>query len=37
MCARCSAGYIKGPDGEPLLPVGMKAHLKKDLDQSFEF
>ncbi|KAL7412757.1 DUF431-domain-containing protein [Mrakia frigida] len=29
--------YIKGPDGEPLLPVGMRDHLKKDLDRSFEF
>ena len=29
--------YIKGPDGEPLLPKGMREHLKKDLDQSFEF
>lgn len=31
------AGYIKGPDGEPLLPVGMREHLRKDLDRSFEF
>ncbi|EIN11578.1 DUF431-domain-containing protein [Punctularia strigosozonata HHB-11173 SS5] len=29
--------YMATGDNKPLLPPGMKDHLKKDLDQSFEF
>lgn len=31
------AGYIKDANGEPVLPPGMKALLKDDLDKGFEF
>lgn len=29
--------YIKADNGEPILPQGMKEHLRKDLDRAFEF
>ena len=31
-----SLGYI-AKDGEPILPPGMRDHLKEDLDKSFDF
>jgi hypothetical protein len=33
------AGYmvVPGTKDEPLLPPGMKAHLRADLDQTFDF
>jgi hypothetical protein len=30
------AGYIKGPDGEPVLPAGMKELLQSDLNKTFD-
>ncbi|KAG8792482.1 hypothetical protein FRC12_005982 [Ceratobasidium sp. 428] len=30
-------GYIARPDGEPILPEGMKELLKEDLNKGFDF
>jgi len=29
-------GYVKNEKGEPILPPGMKEHLKADLDRTIE-
>jgi hypothetical protein len=34
---RILLGYMATEENKPLLPPGMEGHLKKDLDQSFEF
>lgn len=28
--------YVKSPEGEPILPPGMKEHLHNDMDQAFD-
>jgi ribosome biogenesis SPOUT family RNA methylase Rps3 len=30
------AGYVKGSDGEPILPKGMKELLQSDLNKTFD-
>lgn len=29
--------YVRGDDGQPVMPAGMRDLIKKDLDRSFEF
>jgi hypothetical protein len=37
LSARTGYMIAPGTKDEPLLPPGMKAHLKADLDQSLDF
>ena len=31
-----TVGYVADKDGEPILPPGMKEHLKADLDRTID-